>query len=1165
MVDFIKNSFADWAKYQPRPIGSMWERFAERVVGVDDSGNVVYTNDEVSQVEDDGGTPRNLSAFDNTFGGVVFGDTGVPFRLVADAWSNIETYDGADSRIVPSYAGTPSDDDCMYYDTGDGEWKVGQPYSLSGHDHDSDYVNTVGGDSMQGPFTVSTNNVVITLGDLTLSTGNIGVTAGNVDIAAGTLDVHGNVYLDTSAAGGVLIGAAPAAPLAKLDVRGDILFSHGNSLVGRNSANDDNIDIATISGGDYIIIGETGYHLLLQASTSQEFVICNHHSTDDYLAPFDTLATWTDAYVAAWDDAANRFKEVDPATLGTEWDKILDHEEFLKAKDSGGTPLNMVGIDSGNICQFGTTSRQMYLQSAGTIRVIDQSIRLNNNFMLIIDENDDTAFQCLQVTSGDDFLIGESAQRLDAYIYSDDLYIDCSASKSVWLNSSINLPNDTALKGASSTPVTGYNIAGISDVNEMEIGHTTFPMRFAGSEARPQYNSAELAMLTDIAGSGVFLPLTAGPTKPLTGNLHIETASAPSLYLREDGTADDHVRILDSGGYGFLRKVSVTGNATLVLEANPSDNTGSSEIRFGRETETTGGRYVSWFRMDGTANYMHRFNIGAGTIDMCQTGGGATFGGNLYLDKTESPSIFLREAGSTTSYMMLEDQSIATGRINKHAASGNDAYLQFNATPDDGTSNGYVQMFKQTVTTGTSTGLNIYVADGSATIQHYFRAVTGDVSLCQVSGNVTIGEGHLYLDKTTQPTIRLREGGSENNYSHLQDVGNEFKIQSIKNATDDHSSISLDATCGATKNSTINIGYYTDSTSLNKRVIIWDGTAVHNMQHVFNMGTGVVDLCLEDGYVQLGGDLYFKYGTGIHMRNSADTDWRSFAYMDTNDFIIGDFNSPISIYGDGPDLWRTYGILTLYADSTVLIKSDLATVQIYGTLELLADSTIPNTFYHQAKEDGGTARNVLGMNGSNVVVVGNDINNMTIDAYSLVSIAANLEMVSDDSIFYTNGGDIYLGTGAESGRITGRSGGSYCDLIQIGGTGNMVVGSTTIDTDIRADSLILLDQAVECDSTLEVGGAANFESSITMPYNTNFRMDDDGGTPVGLLVMTSNDLFRIGNASYKTGVLGISSAAADPSTSHFGTGQWGVHKNTSSGITYFVYNDGGSIKKVALA
>lgn len=46
---------------------------------------------------------------------------------------------------------------------------------------------------------------------------------------------------------------------------------------------------------------------------------------------------------------------------------------------------------------------------------------------------------------------------------------------------------------------------------------------------------------------------------------------------------------------------------------------------------------------------------------------------------------------------------------------------------------------------------------------------------------------------------------------------------------------------------------------------------------------------------------------------------------------------------------------------------------------------------------------------------------------------------------------------------------------------------------------------------------------------------------------------------------GSTSSAADPSTSEFASNEWGLHKNTTSGIWYLAVNDGGAIKKVALS
>ena len=49
------------------------------------------------------------------------------------------------------------------------------------------------------------------------------------------------------------------------------------------------------------------------------------------------------------------------------------------------------------------------------------------------------------------------------------------------------------------------------------------------------------------------------------------------------------------------------------------------------------------------------------------------------------------------------------------------------------------------------------------------------------------------------------------------------------------------------------------------------------------------------------------------------------------------------------------------------------------------------------------------------------------------------------------------------------------------------------------------------------------------------------------------------------GLNGYTSSAADPTTTQLATaGDYGIHKNTTSGTVYLAFNDGGTIKKVAL-
>jgi hypothetical protein len=137
--------------------------------------------------------------------------------------------------------------------------------------------------------------------------------------------------------------------------------------------------------------------------------------------------------------------------------------------------------------------------------------------------------------------------------------------------------------------------------------------------------------------------------------------------------------------------------------------------------------------------------------------------GNLYLDKTASPSIFLREGGDTDDYAVLEDNSVSVFNIQKVRNSGA-SYIRIDPVVTDGTSVSNIQMFRSTTTTSSDAGLLIYNAGGGSTLQHRFNAVNGNVHLNMVGGHTYLDEGNLYLEKSADPSIFLREGGDTDDY-----------------------------------------------------------------------------------------------------------------------------------------------------------------------------------------------------------------------------------------------------------------------------------------------------------------------------------------------------------------------------------------------------------------
>jgi hypothetical protein len=75
-----------------------------------------------------------------------------------------------------------------------------------------------------------------------------------------------------------------------------------------------------------------------------------------------------------------------------------------------------------------------------------------------------------------------------------------------------------------------------------------------------------------------------------------------------------------------------------------------------------------------------------------------------------------------------------------------------------------------------------------------------------------------------------------------------------------------------------------------------------------------------------------------------------------------------------------------------------------------------------------------------------------------------------------------------------------------------------------------------------------------------------GGRGVVQLGYDGTNVCRVTVRNTILGLNGYTSSAADPTTTELATaGDYGIHKNTTSGTVYLAFNDGGTIKKVALA
>jgi hypothetical protein len=105
-----------------------------------------------------------------------------------------------------------------------------------------------------------------------------------------------------------------------------------------------------------------------------------------------------------------------------------------------------------------------------------------------------------------------------------------------------------------------------------------------------------------------FLPLAAGSGEPLTGDLHIETASSAGIYLDTAASGTDFTRIYDGGAEFRIQKYRATGNVNLRFEGY----TGSGVVYYNFSRLTDDGGVVRFYRGDATSTLQHSFNCGSG-------------------------------------------------------------------------------------------------------------------------------------------------------------------------------------------------------------------------------------------------------------------------------------------------------------------------------------------------------------------------------------------------------------------------------------------------------------------------------------------------------------------------------------------------------------------------
>lgn len=132
--------------------------------------------------------------------------------------------------------------------------------------------------------------------------------------------------------------------------------------------------------------------------------------------------------------------------------------------------------------------------------------------------------------------------------------------------------------------------------------------------------------------------------------------------------------------------------------------------------------------------------------------------GSLYIDDPSSPTLYLREGGSTTNFSQITDFGDGDLYIIANAAAGDACQIYMHPLPADGTSAASIQLFRVTNTTG-SVGMFVYKGNNSATVNAMI-AGSGNTYVCADNGNFgvktttfgTSGVGVLGIGNGTEPS-----------------------------------------------------------------------------------------------------------------------------------------------------------------------------------------------------------------------------------------------------------------------------------------------------------------------------------------------------------------------------------------------------------------------------
>ena len=404
---------------------------------------------------------------------------------------------------------------------------------------------------------------------------------------------------------------------------------------------------------------------------------------------------------------------------------LISNNEFYKVENTTGQNFKIAGLTNGNVIQIGAID----YTSAGTIFAGGDNVSITTGGA--------SGSTRIKIASSGNVGIGTTSPdlKLDVSHATGGQYVATfqNTAANLELKLGVTSTNYLNIQGQQINNSAAFNMSLQADGGNVGIGTTTptaklhvagtglFTGLVSGITPVAAANFVTKAYVDGSGGGtgGPFLPLTAGSTKPLTGDLHINSGKQLRLYRSDNAT---YARFDYSAGSVGLDIDDLNGDGINLQQAGVNklrietsgNATFAGDITLGDDLNFTTNGFAD---ISNTGTGAMRFKPSGQTLALTLTGANATFAGIV-----ETNKIFVAKGQNlahTPSSIKISQESTAKSQIRFYGAD---------------TSTAGILEFVGSTSNGSASGARLTInADGSSTF-------AGDVNLLD-NKKLKIGTG----------------------------------------------------------------------------------------------------------------------------------------------------------------------------------------------------------------------------------------------------------------------------------------------------------------------------------------------------------------------------------------------------------------------------------------